>query len=402
AWEDLYGRSREEVLGQNGAENGFWADVADRQRFVAELERNGQVQNFEAWCIAGGGNSILCQFSALVAEIGSERLLLMMTVDITEQRRIEQELQALNTELESRVVQRTEELARSKQALELSLDDLQRAQDQLVESEKLAALGQLVAGVAHELNTPLGNGLMAVTTIVDRVKEFHTLSERGLRRSELASFLQYVQQSAEIAVSNLMRSAELVRSFKQVAVDQTSSQRRSFPLHEVVREVVVMLGPTIRLTPYRVEMNLAEGLELDSYPGPLGQVLGNLINNALLHAFEGRTAGTITIEAAALDEQRLRIVVRDNGCGIDPSLRRKVFEPFFTTRMGRGGTGLGLHIAYNIVTRLLGGSIELEGQLGQGAVFVIILPLRAPQQPVGTDGTEDAAAATAAGGQPRS
>jgi PAS domain S-box-containing protein len=387
AWEDLFGRRREEVLGQNGAGIGFWVEATDRQRFVAELQRSGQVQNFEAWCLAGQGRTILCQFSALITDIGSERLLLMMTVDITEQRRIEQELQALNNELESRVDQRTEELARSKQALELSLLNLQRAQDQLVESEKLAALGQLVAGVAHELNTPMGNGLMAVTTIGDRLKDFRTLAERGLRRSELESFLQYVQQSTDIAASNLLRSAELVRSFKQVAVDQTSSQRRSFELGEVVREVVTMLEPTIRLTPYRVELNVTEGLQLDSFPGPVGQVLGNLINNALIHAFDGRLVGTITVEAAALDAQQLRMVVRDDGCGIDPSLRRRVFEPFFTTRMGRGGTGLGLHIAYNIVTHLLGGSIDLEGQPGRGSAFVIVLPYRAPEQPTRSDAT---------------
>jgi PAS domain S-box-containing protein len=342
AWETLFGRRREEVLGHSGAEIGFWADAADRERFLSELQQTDRVQNFEAWCIGAQGRSILCQFSALVAQIGSERLLLMMTVDVTERRRIERDLQELNAELEQRVERRTEQLRNVNQQLETSLQDLRVAQAQLVESEKLAALGQLVAGVAHELNTPIGNGLLAVTTLDEKLKELRGQAERGLRRSELDAFLLHVQQTAEITVRNLERSAELVRSFKQLAVDQTSSQRRSFTLDALVQEVLITMGPTIRRTPYQVETAIAEGLELDSYPGPLGQVLGNLINNAVLHAFEDQPVGTITIEAEAIDGAHLRLVVRDDGRGIEPALRKKVFEPFFTTRMGRGGTGLGL------------------------------------------------------------
>lgn len=378
AWEQLFGRSREEVLGRNGAEFGFWAGAADRQRFLAELQDTGQVHDFEAWCLDGQGRAILCQFSALITEIGAERLLLMMTVDITEQRRIERELQQLNVELEHRVTLRTEELHQSNQQLESSLQTLKLAQEQLVESEKLAALGNLVAGVAHELNTPIGNGVMAITTLDERLREFRAVPRDAMRYSDLQRFAEAVEMACSISLRNLQRAAALVSSFKQVAVDQTSSQRRRFALREVVDEVLLTLQPTLRKMSCRVDVQVPELLVLDSYPGALGQVLTNLISNAVNHAFDGREGGIITIRAAVAEGDEIIFSVADNGRGIPQALQKKVFEPFFTTKLGQGGTGLGLHIVFNAVTHVLGGQITLHSQRGEGSVFELRIPRVAP------------------------
>lgn len=378
AWEQLYQRSREEVLGRNGQEFGIWAEPADRLRFLQQLEDDGRIDGFETWCLDGQGRSILCRLSALTTEIGDERLLLMMTVDITEQRRIERELQQLNVELEQRVETRTEELRLANQRLESTVLNLQRAQEQLVDSEKLAALGNLVAGVAHELNTPIGNGVMAITTLGERLREFHAVPRDAMRYSDLQRFAEAVEMACSISLRNLQRAAALVSSFKQVAVDQTSSQRRRFELREVVDEVLLTLQPTLRKLHCRIEVQVPEALALDSFPGALGQVLTNLISNAITHAFDGREGGTITISAAAGEGDEIVFSVADNGRGIPEALQKKVFEPFFTTKLGQGGTGLGLHIVFNAVTHVLGGQISLCSQPGQGSVFELRLPRVAP------------------------
>lgn len=378
AWEQLYQRSREEVLGRNGQEFGIWAESSDRLRYLQQLEADGRVDGFETWCLDGRGRSILCRLSALITDIGDERLVLMMTVDITEQRRIERELQQLNVELEQRVETRTEELRLANQRLESTVLNLQRAQEQLVESEKLAALGNLVAGVAHELNTPIGNSVMAISTLGERLREFRAVPRDAMRYSDLQRFAEAVEMACSISLRNMQRAATLVSSFKQVAVDQTSAQRRRFELREVVDEVLLTLQPTLRGLACRIEVQVPDALVLDSYPGALGQVLTNLISNAVMHAFDGREGGIITISAAAGEGEEILFSVADNGRGIPQALQKKVFEPFFTTKLGQGGTGLGLHIVFNAVTHVLGGQISLRSQPGQGSVFELRLPRVAP------------------------
>ena len=378
SWEMLFGRSREAVVGLSGAEINHWLDDSDRVRFLALVQGQGQVQDFEAWCRSADGRAILCSISALVTEIGEERLLLMMTVDITDRRRIELEIHQLNVALEQRVEQRTEELRLANLKLTETVDTLTFAQAQLVEAEKLAALGNLVAGVAHELNTPIGNGLMAISTLDERLKEFRRIAKEGMTYSDLKRFTEAVEMACSISMRNLQRAATLVSSFKQVAVDQTSSQRRRFELLEVVDEVLLTLQPTLRKTPWRVEVRVPQGLALDSYPGALGQVLTNLIANAVAHAFDDRASGTITITGAAVSDTEILFSIGDDGQGIPEALQKKIFEPFFTTKMGQGGTGLGLHIVFNAVTRVLGGQINLRSTLRQGSVFEVRMPRVAP------------------------
>ncbi|MEJ6000545.1 PAS domain S-box protein [Paucibacter soli] len=293
--------------------------------------------------------------------------------DISAQRQAERQSNELHAELEQRVSKRTAELSEA-------LAQLHRAQDELLRSEKLAALGSLVAGVAHELNTPLGNCLTTASTLDERTRETQQAFAQGqMRRSSLESYLNDAGAATAILLRGLGTANELVTHFKQLSVDQTSVQRRSYRLDAVVGDVLSLMRARWKTTPYRIRTDIALDAELDGYPGPLSQVLSNLLLNALLHAFEGRDSGELTISARALDEQQFELVVADDGVGMTDEVRRRAFDPFFTTKMGRGGTGLGLNIVYNIITDILGGHVELHSEPGRGSRFVFRLPRVAPE-----------------------
>jgi PAS domain S-box-containing protein len=289
--------------------------------------------------------------------------------DITARRRAEKSLE-----------NRTEALEKANVELGQALENLRTTQNELVRSEKLAALGSMVAGVAHELNTPIGNSLMVATHVMEASVKMDEALKTGLRRSALDNYLADVSQSGDVLVRNLHKAAELISSFKQVAVDQTSSQRRDFKLAEVVSEIAKILGPTIRKTAYTLAQDIPEDIYLDSYPGPLGQILTNLINNAILHGFEGRKNGTITLYAASSgrDSEQVLLRVSDDGRGIAEEALPRIFDPFYTTKLGSGGSGLGLNIVYNIVTGILGGQVAVKSEVGKGTCFTITLPLKAP------------------------
>ena len=257
---------------------------------------------------------------------------------------------------------------------------LKITQNQLVEQEKLAALGSLVAGVAHELNTPIGNSLLMASTLSDNSRRFLQQVQAGaLRRSELERFCQTAEESSQLLVKSLGQAASLVTSFKQIAVDQTSDQRRVFDLATLCREVALTLGNRLRREEHELQLDVPEGLMLDSFPGPLGQVLTNLIINAMVHGLEGRKGGLMRLTGERLEGERLCLRFSDNGRGISEDNLGRIFDPFFTTRLGQGGSGLGLHISYNIVTATLGGSITARSRLGEGAQFEIVIPCVAPR-----------------------
>ncbi len=278
----------------------------------------------------------------------------------------ESALRRLNEELEDRVRARTAELA--------------AANDELLRAQKLAALGKLVAGIAHELNTPLGNGVMAVSTLSDRLGQFEREASSGLRKSALAAYLEDSRSGLDIALRNLRRAAGLIGDFKQLAVDRTSDQRREFFLDEVVRENLLALHPVLKRMPFAVVTDIPEGIRMDGYPGLLGQILSNLVNNAVVHGFAGRDSGTVTVRARR-DGDRMRLEVADDGIGIPEPNRQHIFEPFFTTRRGSGGSGLGLNLAHNAATTVLGGTLGFESAVGEGTRFILDLPLTAPQRP---------------------
>jgi PAS domain S-box-containing protein len=283
-------------------------------------------------------------------------------------------------------------LAEAKEAAEFALQErecvldelnkthtvLRETQGELIERENLAALGALVAGIAHELETPIGNTLMSAGTLVEQYSEMVHHFKEGLKRSQLEKFLETVGQNSQIVVRNMQRAAELVEGFRRVAVDQSSSLRRQFLLDEVVSEIIFVLHPSIRKTPFVINSMIPKGIEMDSFPGPLGQVLTNLLNNALIHAFEGCNHGTVCIEARLTDPGYVELEVRDDGVGVPRANLSRIFEPFFSTRFGQGGSGLGLSIVSNLVVSVLGGKILVASQEGQGTTFSLILPLVAP------------------------
>ncbi|CAK0774869.1 Sensor protein [Gammaproteobacteria bacterium] len=262
-------------------------------------------------------------------------------------------------------------------ALKAQADLMRDRQEELFQTEKLAALGKLVAGIAHELNTPIGSGLTVMSALRDRLTTFREASASKLSRTTLENFLADVDVGSDIAVRSLRRAAELVAGFKQVAVDQANSQRHTFRVREVIDEILLVLRPVIRRTSVLVETEAPEEMTMDSYPGPLGQVLTHLINNALIHGFEDRDQGTLHITAARA-QGHIAIALRDDGRGIPAALIGRIFDPFYTTRMGRGSIGLGLYIAHNLVTNVLGGTLTVDSREGTGTEFVMLLPEHAP------------------------
>lgn len=290
----------------------------------------------------------------------------------------EASLRELNHELEDRVVKSTKELRAANKELKTSLRDMNLMKDELVEAEKLSALGALVAGVSHELNTPLGNALMAISTISDNHEKFKNIPEGELTVNNLEDYKDHVRTGLTISQRNLEKAVELVRSFKQVAVDQTSSKRRSFTLDIMLSELLLTLQPLIKRTPVKIVRNFQMGISMNSYPGILGQIITNLITNAVEHGFDENEEGSIFLIAEQDLPDEVIIRVQDNGRGMSERVCKKIFEPFYTTRQGQGGTGLGLSIAFNGVKQVLGGSIEVESALNKGSVFTLRLPVNAP------------------------
>ncbi len=272
------------------------------------------------------------------------------------------------------------ELKRSEHQLREANDALNNTRDMLVEREKMAALGQLVAGVAHEINTPIGVALTVATYLKERADGMAAAVQAGkLKRADLDGFLTTCQVGTLRMHRNLHRAADLIQSFKQVSVDQTSEQRRRFDLKTVLGELMDSLLPQFKSKGHGFEIDCPDGIVMDSYPGALGQVVANLTINAITHAFAPGVEGQVKILVSAQDDQ-IVIGVQDDGRGIPPTVQAKVFEPFFTTRRSEGGTGLGLQIVFNLVTGVLGGKITLVSAEGRGSRFIVAMP-RVPDAP---------------------
>ena len=273
----------------------------------------------------------------------------------------------LYAHLEEKVADRTRELSEA-------LANVSAMQNQMVESEKLAALGGLVAGMAHEINTPVGIAVTAASHLVERTAELRGAWQSGsMKRSTLDRYIENVKDAGRLILTNLERSNELVQSFKQVAVDQSSETRRSFRVRDYLEDILRSLRPKLKRTPHLVEIDCDPGLVLTSYPGALAQVMTNLVLNSVVHGYAEGVSGRISLSAAAHDGG-VRLRYADDGRGIPDELLQHIFEPFFTTRRSAGGSGLGLHIVYNLVTQRLGGTISVDSAAGKGTVFTIDIP----------------------------
>ncbi len=272
-----------------------------------------------------------------------------------------------------------EEVQRRAEELRTALANLEEARDRLVQSEKMAALGQLVAGVAHEINTPIGVALTAATHLGERTATFRqTFAENRMKRSDLQSYLELAGESADLLRYNIQRAAPLIQSFKQVAVDQVSEQHRSFELKSYLEQLIASLAPEVRKAGHSLVMDCPEGIELNSYPGALAQVLSNLVSNAIAHAYDRGAGGTITLTAVP-DGTTVALTVSDKGRGIPPENLFRIYDPFFTTKRGAGGSGLGLHIVFNIVTETLKGRIACRSTPAVETSFTATIPLCIPQ-----------------------
>ena len=278
-------------------------------------------------------------------------------------------------------------LRASKEKAESALLELNAAQQNLIDAERLAALGGLVAGVAHEVNNPIGISLTVASSFARRTDQFEAEMKSGttLRRSQLEEFVRSSRDASQQLVGNLHRAAELIQSFKQVAVDRSHAERRQFSLSEATDQIIASLRPVLKRSPITLSVDVPEGLVVDGFPGSYGQILTNLFLNAANHAFPDGRSGAITISAKPRGNDDIEIIFADNGAGMTPDVQRQAFDPFFTTRRNEGGTGLGLHIVYNLVTQQLGGRMMLESRLGQGTTFRIIMPQAARRGLMDTD-----------------
>src|SRR5580704_11668510 len=271
------------------------------------------------------------------------------------------------------------EMRKAKDAAEAALRNLRETQNSLIKAEKLAALGRLVAGVAHEVNNPVGISLTVASSLERKTANFAAEVARGdLRRSSLNDFLETTRDASSQLVANLNRAAELIQSFKQVAADRNYSDQRSFDLGALTEQVVMSLRPGLRKHHLTLNVDCQPNLTMNSYPGPYGQVLTNLFLNAVAHAFPDGRPGSVDIQVRESGKDNVEIIFSDTGCGMSLDVRRRAFDPFFTTRRDQGGTGLGLHIVYSIVTNRLGGRLELDSEPGGGTRIQIILPRVAP------------------------
>lgn len=288
-------------------------------------------------------------------------------------------LRAHERELELTVGERTQQLQEAKERAETALLQLQSAQQHLVAAEKMASLGQLVAGVAHEINTPLGTALTAASHLGDELRRLERkLAERSLRSSDLGEFFGVARQAGQLVDQNLGRAAQLVRSFKQVSADRSSDERRVFLLGDVLNDLCENLPLSWKPRPIGLELRCPADLQLDSYPGTIGQIVTTLAHNALLHAYAPERCGQLQIDVQSVAADTVMLSFSDDGSGIAADELAHIFEPFFTTRRHEGCIGLGLHTVFNLASARLGGRIEVHSEVGRGTRFVLVFPRVAP------------------------
>ncbi len=364
-----------EVIGRN---IDIFVPEAMRQKFAGNTARflrekvDGLLgKMFETKACRRGGEEFPVEIAIAAIETEGQRTFAGIARDISERKRQEELLKNLNSNLEDEVRQRTE----INESLQNTLEELRATQEHLVQSEKMASLGGMVAGVAHEINTPLGVSITASSILGTHTKQLMAKAAEGdVPESAYQQYTMIASESVKILESNLNRAAELVKSFKQIAVDQTSQQKRAFMVRELIDETLMSLGPQIKKTKLNLEVICDADVRVAGHAGAFTQILTNFIMNSINHAYDEDATGTLRIECH-LEGQTLKLVYADDGKGMNEEQQQKIFEPFYTTRRGNGGTGLGMHIVYNLIHRDEGGTISLRSAPGEGAEFTVRLPI---------------------------
>ncbi|HWQ29884.1 MAG TPA: ATP-binding protein, partial [Negativicutes bacterium] len=372
--ETMTGFSAEELAGMKlhdwfkGDENA----LLELEEIKRKLLR-GEVANSVMPLLTKTGERIPMKFSTVRIIVEGKPYLAGIGLDISELKKAQKELEAANKSLEGKVLERTRELMDANRELLESYEKVRSMQGHLVQSEKMAALGGLVAGVTHEINTPIGVGVTAASHLMDITQEFlGILRSDSINREELASYAEDIEQSAGIIFKNLNRASKLVKSFKQVSADQASEPRRSFQVREYLEEILTSLSPKLKKTRIKVKVDCDSAISIDGYPGAFAQIISNLVINSLVHAFGPDDEGNIYIRVSQ-KKGMIELVYSDDGRGISNAGISKIFDPFYTTNRSNGGTGLGLSVVYNIVTQQYGGTIQCESQPGKGTTFVMLL-----------------------------
>ena len=360
---EVSGYSREEILNQN--HRVIKSDVHSKEFFedLWKTISSGKVWRGEICNLTKFGeyywvDSTIVPF---LDEKGKPYQYMGIRYLITDKKKVMSELAMMNTNQEKIIKRRTEELKKSN--------------DLLLQNEKMASLGGLVAGVAHEINTPIGVGVTAASHLQEQVKTFSKKADEGqLTRRNLADFLDDAEESTRIILSNLEKAALQIRSFKQVATDQSVEEKREFFVKEYLEEILLSLRPQLKKTKINVVLDCDESLRVNSYAGAFSQIVSNLVTNSLRYAFDENDEGTIKLSYKTQGSTGFLEYI-DSGKGMEPNTLQNIFEPFFTTGRGKGGTGLGMHIIYNVVTQKLKGKISCQSSPGEGVHFVIGIPL---------------------------
>lgn len=373
----LLGYTAEELKGQNPIDFVFEAyeegmDNLSQYKKYAEDAFAGKPVMFETILICRSGALIYADVS--MADMEDKESLILTLRDITSRKKAEKALVELNAQLEKRVSVRTMELEKANEALKESLETLKKTQQSLVEAGKMASLGVLVAGVAHEVNTPVGIGVTAASYLREQTSVFEQKYRNNqMKRSDLEAYVNTASDTAKVILDNLARASERISSFKQVAVDQTNQENRLFKLKAYIEEVLISIQPAYKKTKHSVIITGDDSVEMLGSPGAISQIITNLVMNSLKHGFEGVEHGTMTIDVSRKGEM-VEIRYTDNGIGMTEEVVSKIFDPFFTTKRGSGGSGLGMNIVYNLVTRSLKGDIVCRSRPGEGSEFVIKFP----------------------------
>jgi PAS domain S-box-containing protein len=372
--EELTGYSNEEMLKFKFLD--WFEDDEDKAlvRKEVQLALQGKITAFDAKLRTKFGINIPMHFTAVGLKVDGKPFITGIGIDISELKHTQEKLMDINKSLENKVLERTKELRLANKEITESYTRMKEMQGYLIQSEKMSALGGLVAGITHEINTPIGVGITAASYLLEITEEFakYTKTATEINKEELLSYLEDLEAASNIVLKNLDRAGKLVKSFKQVSADQASEPKRRFNIKEYLEEILLSLSPKIKKTKHTITINCEEKLEIDGYPGAFAQIISNLIINSLIHAYDPEDTGNIIISVSQLMNM-IEIIYSDDGKGIPSSNLSKIFDPFFTTKRVLGGTGIGLSVVYNIVTQTFGGTIHCDSQVNKGTIFTIRL-----------------------------